>query len=127
MGGRPKNSEGSPTPWCTLGEILLEPMNASPTSDPTREQLRSWRVAPPADPGFRTGVWARIEQTRRAVGESWSAYFRRHSVVWSVAFLVTTSGAALLGQRAGEQHTRAEHDTILHSYLAQIDARAMRP
>ncbi len=100
-------------------------MNASSSSDSARAGLRAWRVTPPADPHFRAGVWARIEASRSALRESWSAYCRRHAVLWSLAFLAATSGAALLGQRAGERHTRAEHDTILHTYLAQIDARAM--
>ena len=87
--------------------------------------LHRWRVSPPADPGFRGAVWARIEAARCVVVESWSGYCRRHMVAWSLVLLTMLAGAAWHGQRAGASHTRAEHDTIMHSYLAQIDARAM--
>lgn len=101
-------------------------MNASPDPDPPRHDLRVWRVVPPADAGFRAAVWARVEAARRLVELSWSAYLRRHALLWSVALLLAVGGSAVLGRRAGAQHTRAEHDTILHTYLAAIDARAMQ-
>ncbi len=100
-------------------------MNLPPTSEPSRNALRAWRVEPPVDSGFRAAVWARIDASRAVIAENWSAYFRRHAVVWSLVLLVCVSGSALLGQRAGERHTSAERDSILHVYLAEIDARAM--
>ncbi len=101
-------------------------MNHPTDSDPLRTQLPAWRVAPPSDPAFRTGVWARIEAARRRVDETWSAYCRRHVGAWSLVLLVGLSGAALLGQRAGAEHSRSERENILAAYLAQIDARAMQ-
>ena len=100
-------------------------MNHLNDSDPLRASLPLWRVAPPADPAFRSEVWARLEAARRRLDETWSGYCRRHVGVWWLVLLVGLSGASLLGQRAGAQHSRSERETILTAYLAQIDARAM--
>lgn len=102
-------------------------MNPSSPSDSLRGALRRWQVAPPADPAFRPAVWSRIESARRVLGETWSAYFRRHALGWSLTMAIALGGAILLGQRAGVRRALAEHDVVLHTYLAQIDARAMHP
>ena len=48
-------------------------MNTS--RDNLTEVLQSWRVKPPADPGFRAAVWRRIG---RPADISWPAYLRTH-------------------------------------------------
>jgi hypothetical protein len=98
-------------------------MNTSPK--PLRETLRTWQVAPLADAGFRPAVWSRIEAARRAVHENWFGYLRRHAIAWSFVLVATAAGAGLLGSHAGERRAVADHASILDTYLAQIDARAM--
>ena len=95
----------------------------SNTPEPLREALRRWRVAPPADAGFRPAVWSRIEAVRRAASENWFHYFRRHAAAWSLVAVCAAGVAGLLGREAGERRATADHEQILGTYLAQIDAR----
>ncbi|MFT3828899.1 MAG: hypothetical protein QM691_04245 [Opitutaceae bacterium] len=97
----------------------------SNSQNPLREILHIWRIAPPADAGFRPAVWSRIEALRRTASETWFGYFRRHTLAWSLVLLSTAAGAGLLGRQAGERRAVADHSAILDTYLAQIDARVM--
>lgn len=104
-------------------------INASPimstttqNQDPIRGELRTWRVDPPADPGFRPAVWSRIDQARLL---HWTTYWRRHAVGWSVACVLIVSASALWGHAAGLRHKQAERTAVLQTYLAAIDVTAM--
>ena len=84
-------------------------------------------MAPPADKSFRPAVWKQIERLRYAATESWFGYLRRHAVVCALVLVAAVAGAGLLGRMTGDWRARADHDAIIGTYLAQIDARVMQP
>jgi hypothetical protein len=93
-------------------------MNMSP--DPLAKVLQRWRVAPPADPEFRTGVWRRIgSQTR----ETWPAYLRAHLALWALVALVTVGSAAYAGHAAARARAHAEREEMVVTYLIDLDPR----
>jgi hypothetical protein len=93
-------------------------MNNSP--DSLAESLRSWRVTPPADPGFRHRVWQRIGRQARA---SWPAYLRAHPAAWSLAAVVALSAAASTGTALARARTQADREAMVVTYLVVLDPR----
>lgn len=88
--------------------------------DSLSETLHCWKVTPPADPDFRSAVWRRIGSR---AGESWPAYLRTHAAAWAVATAVTLGAAAYAGHTAAQARVRADRETMVVSYLADLDPR----
>lgn len=93
-------------------------MNNSP--DILSETLRSWRVTPPPDPGFRDAVWRRLV---RPADLSWSAYLRTHPAAWSVAAVLAFGVAGWAGHTAARLRVEADRDAIAVAYLVELDPR----
>ena len=93
-------------------------MNTS--RNPLSEVLRDWRVTPPADANFRHGVWQRIARQANA---SWPAYLRGHAVVWALVAVMMVSAAAYTGHAAARARVRADRETLVVSYLVDLDPR----
>ncbi|NBR10269.1 MAG: hypothetical protein EBT98_11600 [Opitutaceae bacterium] len=88
--------------------------------DMLTERLRAWRVSPPVDPAFRPQVWARL---RRSAHPSWADYLRPHAIAW-LFFAVTACGiAAYTGRTAAVMRARADRDTLVNTYLVELDPR----
>ena len=82
--------------------------------------LRGWRVAPPADPNFRHRVWQRLNAQ---IPASWPAYLRGHAAAWMLVTVLTVSAAALTGQAAAKARVRADRDSMVVTYLVDLDPR----
>ena len=102
-------------------------MNAPDQDQSLRPALLAWQVSPPDDPGFRSALWARIESARERFELTWTGYLRRHTVAWTLVLGLAAVGAGWAGHHAGEDHALADRETVLASYVAVIDARAMEP
>ncbi len=94
-------------------------MNSS--HDLLSEVLRSWRIAPPADPNFRHAVWQRITALRKR--ESWSAYLQAHAAAWTLVAVVALSVAGYTGQAVARAQVKADREAIVVAYLAELDPR----
>lgn len=94
------------------------PMNNPP--DSLAESLRSWRVTPPADPGFRNSVWQRIDRQARA---TWPAYLRAHPAAWSLVAVLALSAAGYTGSALARARVQADRETIVVTYLVDLDPR----
>lgn len=88
--------------------------------DNLSETLRTWRVTPPADPGFRAAVWRRVG---RSADASWSAYLRTHPAAWSLAAVLAFGVAGFAGHTAAKQRIKTDRDAIAVAYLAELDPR----
>ena len=88
--------------------------------DSLAESLRHWRGSPPADPGFRSRVWQRIE---RRAGVTWPAYLRMHPAAWSLVAVLTLSAAAYTGSSLAHAHAQADREAIVVTYLVDLDPR----
>lgn len=97
-------------------------MPSSPSLEPLDPLLAAWRVAPSADPEFRTAVWRRLEAAAPA---SWGGYLRRHAVAWSVAGALGIFAAGWTGHRAAEARLAAERERMVASYLSNLDPRVI--
>lgn len=93
-------------------------MNTS--RDNLSETLRTWRVTPPADPGFRAAVWRRLA---RPADVSWFAYLRTHTAAWSVAAALALGVAGFAGHTAAKLRIQADRDAIAVAYLTELDPR----
>lgn len=93
-------------------------MNTS--RDNLSEVLRSWRVKPPADPGFRAAVWRRIG---RPADVSWPAYLRAHTAAWALTAVLTVGVAGLAGRALAQARVQADREMIVVSYLVELDPR----
>lgn len=101
---------------------LVPTMTPSPSPDPLAPALASWRVDPPADPGFRAAVWRRIEAAAPA---TWAGYLRRHAVAWSVAAALAVAAAGWTGHRAAQARLAAERERMVAAYLGDLDPRVI--
>ena len=97
----------------------MSEMNSSHES--LSEELRGWRVAPPADPGFRQAVWRRIGA--RDDG-AWAPYLRGHATALATAAFVVLGAAAYTGSALAHSQARADRETIVAAYLVDLDPRA---
>ena len=102
-------------------------MTASEKNESLRPTLQAWQVSPPADPGFRSAVWAQIGAARDCLETTWAGYVRHHLVAWVLVLGFVAVGAGALGLGAGASHSAADRELVLASYVAAIDARAMEP
>lgn len=100
-------------------------MNPSDNDRSLRSALQAWQVSPPADPHFRSTIWARIEGVREWADLTWSGYLRQHRIAWMLVLAVVTVGAGAVGLGAGAKHSSIDRERVLASYVAAIDARAM--
>jgi hypothetical protein len=82
--------------------------------------LHRWRVDPPADPGFRSAVWQRLDARTR---ESWPAYLRSHATAWSLAAVVLMGAAAISGTALAQARVQAEREAMVVNYLVELDPR----
>jgi len=86
------------------------------------QALRSWRVQAPADPGFRPGVWSRIEAVQRrhqGLGTS-----RARLGTLTLAAAVTLLASGWTGHHMAEQRQRSEREALALRYVVDMDARA---
>jgi hypothetical protein len=97
-------------------------MTPQPPPDPLAPALQSWRVDPPADPGFRAAVWRRIEA---ATPPTWGAYLRRHAVAWSCAAALAVVAAGWTGHRVAQVRLAAERERMVATYLGDLDPRVI--
>ncbi len=95
-------------------------MPSSQTPEPLSRTLAEWRVTPPRNPQFRTGVWARISGGPR---ETWAGYLRTHLVSWSVAAMVAFGAASWAGRAVAQTRLDGERDAMIVSYLVELDPR----
>lgn len=96
--------------------------------DPLSRVLQCWHLRPDPSPNFRTGVWQRIEATRRSESDSWSAYLRNHFGGWMLAAVVFTTGSGWVGFTAAKTANEISRQKMVATYVASIDARAhVRP
>lgn len=90
------------------------------SSDSLTKELRVWRVTPPPDPNFRARVWQRLD---RRVAVTWPVYLRSHIASWSLATMLVVGVAAYAGSALARAHTQAARETIVVSYLVELDPR----
>ena len=90
------------------------------SDDSLSSRLQRWRVTPPADPDFRGRVWSRIG---RAADASWPGYLRAHAAAWSLAAVLAIGTAAFTGHVAASARVRADRETMVVSYLTDLDPR----
>jgi hypothetical protein len=96
----------------------INSMNQTP--DHLSETLQSWRVQPPADPGFRAAVWRRIG---RPAELSWPAYLRAHPTAWALAAVLALGSAGLAGRAMAKLNLEADREAMAVSYLVELDPR----
>ncbi|MBK8477491.1 MAG: hypothetical protein IPL39_14670 [Opitutaceae bacterium] len=90
--------------------------------------LRAWQVSPPLDPGFRSAIWAGIEQARHVGRSTWAGICASSSGGLGLLVLgFVAGGAGWLGRSAGAHHSADDRELVLASYVAAIDVRAMEP
>lgn len=82
--------------------------------------LQGWHVRPPADPGFRPAVWARL---RARPDGSWPAYLRHHAVSCGLAAVVAFSAAGYTGLTVAHARSTADREAIVVTYLVGLDPR----
>jgi hypothetical protein len=99
-------------------------MNINPQDEGSLARLlQAWHVAPPKDPQFRPGVWARIEAARAAL--PWPAYVRLHAAALAGVLAVALVAGAWIGRAEARSRVAADRDTIAREYVQALDARAM--
>jgi hypothetical protein len=99
---------------------MMKSNSMNTSRDSLAEVLRRWRVAPPAEPGFRSNVWRRIGRQSRA---TWSVYLRPHATAWALAAVVTVSAAAYTGHLTARAQVRADREALVVNYLVELDPR----
>lgn len=97
-------------------------MKSTSPHDPLSRTLAEWQVSPPANPGFRPGVWQRLAHVRNA---SWSGHLRAHLAAWCVVALMATAGAGWAGRAAAQAQLDAERERMVFSYLGELDPRVL--
>lgn len=97
-------------------------MNPYTSPDRLGETLRTWRVAPPADPGFRTAVWTRLQ--RRAPA-TWPAYLRGNLAGWAVAAGLAVVAAGWSGHQLAQARLDARREQMVVNYLGELDPRVL--
>lgn len=95
-------------------------MNPAESKDPLSQTLATWRVRPKADPNFRPAVWARI---RRSARESWTRYVQAHLAAWSIVAVLAIVSAGVAGVSAGRARLGADRETMVVTYLVELDPR----
>ena len=95
-------------------------MNASP--DSLSRTLGAWRISPPADPRFRTAVWARLQAARDT---RWAAYVRQHAAASCAALALAVVAGGWFGQWQAHRQAAQDRDVLATTYLAEIDARVI--
>jgi len=95
------------------------PMNPNTNLSQT---LRFWRVQPPANPEFRSGVWQRIEaRERRHQG---LGITRARLGTLTLAAAVTLLASGWTGHHLAEKRQRSEREALALQYVVNMDARA---
>ncbi len=89
--------------------------------DPLSVHLRCWRVSPPADPGFRAAIWARIRATGSR--DTWPAFLRAHAAAWALVAVVTLSAAGYGGYATAQARVASDREAMVFTYLAGLDPR----
>ena len=99
-------------------------MSSRSPQDSLARELASWRVTPPRDPRFRTGVWARIEAAARP--SAWTQFARAHAALVSALLVGALAVGALTGRVEAQHKSDRYNDLIAASYVHSLDARWMR-
>lgn len=99
-------------------------MDPSQPNDPLSPILRQWSVTPPANPQFRTAVWARIDAARRP--STWAKFARAHPAIVSGMLVAAIAAGAWSGRTEARDRTEADRTAIATAYVHGLDARWMR-
>ena len=98
-------------------------MNFRNAPDSLSPTLADWRLAPPRDPEFRAGVWARIGGSRPV---TWSAYVRRHAAAVGGVLVLAVAVGAFTGREQARNRRADESARLAAAYVQGLDARLMR-
>jgi hypothetical protein len=101
-----------------------ETMSAPDSDLPLRRVLTEWRLSPPADPSFKSAVWARIEAHEQGTG--WATFVRSHGAWVGGGVALALVLGAWSGRTQAHAKTAAERAAVVHSYVQSLDARTMR-
>ena len=99
-------------------------MDAPQPPDPLSRTVAAWRVAPPRQPQFRGGVWARIEAGARAL--PWRVYARQHAAAVAGALAVAIVAGAFFGHGRARARAAFESAQLAAAYVQGLDARSMQ-
>jgi hypothetical protein len=92
----------------------------TPSNDPLSALLRTaCAVKPERAPGFRPGVWARIEALR--LPETWIGWVRRHALPVALASALSVAVAAGGAGWLARTDIAAEREAQIVRYLAGLD------
>jgi hypothetical protein len=97
-------------------------MHSPEPRDPLSDTLATWRLDPPADPGFRAAVWERI---RAGSQETWAAYVRGHRLGWATLAVFAIGIAGWAGHTAAEAKLEAGRERMVVHYLGNLDPRVL--
>jgi len=80
----------------------------------------SYQTTPERNPGFRSGVWARIEARRRAPA-TWSAWLHLNMFRFASLAVATVAIAGFGGGWIATAQANRDHEQLVQRYLASID------
>jgi len=83
--------------------------------------LKSWNVAPAADPSFRAKVWRRVKSGER--GTSFAAYLRANALLVIVALILAIALGGYGGWSEANKMADSHRTDLAASYVHGLDAR----
>jgi hypothetical protein len=83
--------------------------------------LKTWRVSPQVNPGFRASVWKRINRNRAP--QAWVEFAYSRAAVLTAAAVVTIAVSGWTGRSMARMQTQSDRHTLAASYLASLDPR----
>ena len=92
--------------------------------DDLSRELACWRLNPPADPGFRTAVRARLDAATGQGG--WLAYVRQHAGAVAASLVLAVAAGALGGWGSARARAGADREHLARAYVEQFDPRMAR-
>jgi hypothetical protein len=96
-------------------------MNSNPHDEKLGPLLRSsLQVTPVRNPDFRSGVWARIESTRRTPA-TWGAWLRLNTFRFASLAVASIAIAGVGGGWIATAQTNRDREQLVQRYLASID------
>ncbi len=96
-------------------------MNSNSNDEQLGSLLRNeWQVRPVKNPGFRTGVWARIEAARR-VPATWGAWLRLNAARCTFLAVASIAVAGTSGGWIAKAQANQNREQLVQRYLASLD------
>ena len=86
--------------------------------------LKSWNIAPVADPSFRAKVWRRIKSGEH--GTSFAAYLRANALLVVFALVLAIALGAYGGWSEANKMADSNRTDLAASYVHGLDARWMK-